>query len=740
MKKSRLEIIVILLAFACLYGFLIKTIPWHLVFSNTMVSGGDTGSHNYVAWYSHEIFPKLKWWSPDWYAGFPFLYFYPPLLYYLNDILSFIIPFNVAFKIITLLGTLLLPLAVYLCLHLLDFQFPIPSLGAVLSLGYLFLEKFSIYGGNIPSTLAGEFSYSFGFALFFIFIGLLFRDLKKKDLSFITIIILSLMVLVHPFSVIAAILVGGLMFLGAIISSTFALLSVNSERKKVLSEARVLIAKEAKKTFWLLIKIFGLAFSLTAFWSLPFIALLGYASKMSWTKVINLEEIFPSSLIIFELLAGISLIYALIRRERRIFLLVYIMIASFIPFLLLNHSSIWNTRFLPFILMTSLMLAAYGLGSWFKDLGTLLARRKPNKELRQSLIASFLVILFSLYFLIIYLPATITYIPFWLKWNYEGFEKKTSWSEIEQLFVYLKTLPQGRIMWEYRGEYDKFGTPRILENLPIWTDHSTFEGLLIESSISGYFHFINQAETTKTPTAAIAGMQYPSFNFENGVKHLQLFGAQYFLAFTPEIKQLADQYLVKLKNINEFNVYQVPHSELVSLIPQIELKSKNKKWLDESINWYKEMDFSKFLVFYQNKIEFEEIRTLASLRTFFLAPLEITNSLKSNFQSEGTIIIKEIKKDSLTFKTENLYQPHLVKITYFPGWKVIGGKGPYLISPSFMMVIPIQREVTLQFGYNLWDKIGMIMFLVGLIIVILITRKPSRFLSNLKQKFLIPQD
>jgi len=702
MRRRKLEIIVILLVFACLYGFLIKTIPWHLVFSNTMVSGGDTGSHNYVAWYSHEIFPKLKWWSPDWYAGFPFLYFYPPLLYYLNNILSFIIPFNVVFKIITLSGTLLLPLAIYLCLHLLNFQFPIPSLGAVSSLGYLFLEKFSIYGGNIPSTLAGEFSYSFGFALFFIFIGLLSRDLKEKGPSFITIIVLGLMVLVHPFSVIAAILVGGLMFLEAI------------------------ILKETKKTFWLLIKIFGLAFSLTAFWSLPFIALLGYASKMSWTKVINLEEILPSSLIIFELLSGIALIYALIKKEKRILPLVYIIIASFIPFLLLNHSSIWNTRFLPFILITSLMIAAYGLGSWFKDFGTLLAKQKPNKELRQSFVTSFLVILFSLYFLIIYLPLTITYIPFWLKWNYEGFEKKTSWSEIEPLFVYLKTLPQGRIMWEYRGEYDKFGTPRILENLSIWTGHSTFEGLLIESSISGYFHFINQAETTKTPTAAIAGMQYPSFNFKDGVKHLQLFGAHYFLAFTPEIKQLADQYLVKLKDINEFSVYQVPKSELVSLAPKIELIPKNKYWLDESINWYKAMDFSKFLVFYQNKKEFEAI----------------TNSLKSDFQSEGVIAIKQIKRDSLIFETENLYQPHLVKISYFPGWQVKGAKGPYLISPSFMMVIPNQKEVTLKFGYNCWDKLGIVISLITFLGIVgfPITRKLFRSLSNLKQKSSIPQD
>ena len=694
------KIIVTILVFVLIYGFLIKIIPWNLIFSPTTISGGDTGSHNYVAWYSHEIFPKLRWWSADWYAGFPFLYFYPPLLYYLNDILSFAIPFNISFKIITLLGTLLLPLAIYLCLYFLDFQFPIPSLGAILSLGYLFLEKFSIYGGNIPSTLAGEFSYSFGFALFFIFIGLLFKDWKKQKLSLITIIILALMVLVHPFSVIAAILVGGLMFLEAI------------------------VARKAKKTFWLLIKIFGLGFSLTAFWSLPFIALLGYTSKMSWTKVINLGEIFPTSLIYFEILAGLALIYALLKKDKKILPLVSIIVAASTPFLLLNHSSIWNTRFLPFILMTSLMIAAYGLGSWFKDLGTLLVKQKANKELGPSLIASFLVILFSLYFVIIYLPSTISYIPFWLKWNYEGFEKKTSWPELEQLFSYLKTLPQGRIMWEYRGEYDKFGTPRVLENLPIWTDHPTFEGLLIESSLSGYFHFINQAETTQTPTAAIAGMQYPSFNFENGVKHLQLFGAQYFLAFTPEIKQLANQDLVKLKDINEFSVYQVPHAELVSLIPQIELKSKNKHWLDESVDWYKALDFSKFLVFYQNKKELEEINS-------YLKPVEIVTS---------TITVTEIKKDSLIFETENLYQPVLVKITYFPGWKVIGGKGPYLISPSFMMVIPLQKEVTLQFGYNLWDKIGMVMSLLGLITVILITRKPSHSLLNLKQKSLTPQD
>ncbi len=698
----------IILIFVCIYGFLIKIVPWNLVFSNTTISGGDTGSHNYVSWYSHKIFPKLKWWSPDWYVGFPFLYFYPPFLYYLTDILSLFIPFNIAFKIITLLGTFLLPIAIYLFLSFLDFEFPIPSLGMVLSLGFLFLEKFSIYGGNIPSTLAGEFSYSFGFSLFFIFIGLLFKNIKNKTFTPFLLIILSLMAIVHPFSVIIAVLVGVLILIFSLITRG---------------------TQEMKQLFFYLLFIFGLAFGITAFWSLPFIALMSYTSKMSWTKVINLGEIFPPSLIIFEILAGISLIYALIKKEKKILPLLIVIIAAAIPFLFLNHSSIWNTRFLPFILMTILMLSSYAIGSILIELVNFIFKKikikKESKIIVSTAIIGIISVSFAVYFVTTYLPKTITYIPFWLKWNYEGFEKKTSWNELEQLFSYLKTLPPGRIMWEYRGEYDKFGTPRVLENLPIWTNHPTFEGLLIESSVSGYFHFINQAETTKTPTAAIAGMQYPSFNFKNGVKHLQLVGAQYFLAFTPEIKQLANQYLTKLKDINEFSVYQVPNSDLVTLIPQIRLVEKNKSWLDQSIDWYKNLDFSTFLVFYQNQKELKEIK----------------NNKKATNLNDHNIKIINITNDSLTFTTENLYEPHLIKISYFPGWRVIGGKGPYLVSPSFMMVIPTQNTVTLKFGYNLWDRIGIIISIISIMILIsLIIQKPFRFVLFLKQKFLILQD
>lgn len=701
MGLSKGQKIVIILLFVLIYGFLISQVPWQLVFSNTMVAGGDTGSHNYVAYYSQKIFPKIKWWSPDWYAGFPFLYFYPPLLYYFTAFLSHFFPLNIIFKLITLLGTFLLPLMVFLGLYFLDFRFPIPSLGALLSLNYLFLEKFSIYGGNIPSTLAGEFSYSFAFALFFLFSGLLVKGIKKNRYLLPLIFILSLMVLSHPFSVMVALL--------------FALLLLGEE----------IIRKNGRKAIIFLTKVFGLTFALTTFWSLPFLRFLPYTSKMSWTKAIHLGEIFPPVLLPWQIIALGGIAIAFFYRDKKIIPLLLIIIAALPPFLFLNHSSVWNARFLPFMLMGSLLLATYALGKSYQILDKTLSRR--NKK--WFLGGAGILLLFAGYVVIRYIPARVNYIPSWEQWNYEGIESKKQFPELKELADYLRSLPFGRVMWEYRKEYDKFGTPRILEDLPIWDNKPTFEGLLIESSLSGYFHFINQAETTKTPTSAIAGLKYPSFNFAHGVKHLQLFGAQYFVAFTNDIKQLANRYLVKLADKGEFSVYRVPNAQLVEAVPQIQLRPFKKGWLDKSIDWYKGMDFSHFLVFYHNKKEEKELQFYASFPPLKRKKIEAINS---------SIKIVSVKNDSLTLSLPYLNRPYLVKYTYFPGWKVKGAKGPYLISPSFMMIVPYQERVTLQFGYNNWDKIGMILSLITLIFLFAFPKigKPSHFVVNLKKKHL----
>lgn len=681
MNHKRFYVIITSIIILLVYGFLVFHIPWKLIFANTTVAGGDMGTHSYNAYYAYKIFPKLKWWSPDWSAGFPFLYFYPPLLYYLTAIFAHFFPLNIVFKLVTLIGTFCFPIALFICLKLLDFKFPIPQLGMLFSLSYLFLEKFSIYGGNIPSTLSGEFSYSLCFALLFVFIGLIWRTLEHKNEKkwfYYALVILGFMAVIHPFPIAVAVISIGLLFL-----------------------YRWLVEKKSFSEIFVLAKIGFGAFCLTAFWTLPFLMLLPYTAKMSWYRTIKIEDIFPKTLLPFLFLAIIGILFIFKDKKRkRLIPLICLAIGSMFFYFILDHSSIFNARFLPPFIVSYLLFAAYSLGYL---LNFVCSHLRPKYIQSWALMASILLI--SFYLVFSYLPKTITYIPFWMKWNYEGFEMKNTWPEISPLFQFLKSLPQGRVMVEYRPEYDKFGTPRIFENTPIFANQPTFEGLLTESAISNYFHFINQTETTKKPSAAIAGFEYPSFNFENGVKHLQLFGAKYFVAYTPEIKELANKYLKKLADKGEFSVYSVSDSNLVVPLNQIELEPKVKKWIDQSIEWYKKMDFSKPIVFYKNKKEFRGLEEIAK-NTF----LEKCPSVE----------ITKITNDSLSFNTQCLNQPHLIKISYFPGWQVKGATGPYLISPSFMMVIPFQNEVSLRYFYNTWDILGLVITVISLIVLALI--------------------
>jgi hypothetical protein len=68
-----------------------------------------------------------------------------------------------------------------------------------------------------------------------------------------------------------------------------------------------------------------------------------------------------------------------------------------------------------------------------------------------------------------------------------------------------------------------------------------------------------------------------------------------------------------------------------------------------------------------------------------------------------------------------------VKISYFPTWKVKGAKGPYLISPSYMMVIPTEKNVRLYFTYGIIDWTGIILTILGILYVIKINSVDKLF-------------
>jgi hypothetical protein len=80
----------------------------------------------------------------------------------------------------------------------------------------------------------------------------------------------------------------------------------------------------------------------------------------------------------------------------------------------------------------------------------------------------------------------------------------------------------------------------------------------------------------------------------------------------------------------------------------------------------------------------------------------------------------EVSDRQIRFKTRALHEPHIIKMSYFPNWKVKGAKHVFHVTPNFMLVYPEQEEVTLYYGSLPVDILGRALtFLGGLMLVVL---------------------
>ena len=151
-----------------------------LLVSSTTITGGDTGSHLALPAYLHaqgNIFNVTPWY-PGWFAGMPAYTFYFPLADWLASLASYIINFAVAMKLATILGSVLMPVAAYVMGRLFKAPRPIPAALAIATLPFLFDASFTIDGGNLFSTMAGEYAFSLSLALSLVTIGLFARGVR----------------------------------------------------------------------------------------------------------------------------------------------------------------------------------------------------------------------------------------------------------------------------------------------------------------------------------------------------------------------------------------------------------------------------------------------------------------------------------------------------------------------------------------------------------------------------------
>ena len=523
-----------------------------LLFSNSTPTGGDMGAHVWAPAYLRDhLLPhfRLSGWAPDWYAGFPAYQFYMVIPALAVVILDVVLPYGLALKLVSIAGVLTLPIAAWAFGKLSGLRFPAPPMFAAIAVVFLFDETFTIYGGNIASTMAGEFSFSIALSLSLVYFGVLARGLRTGRHRALAAGLLALCVLSH---LIVAIFAAA----GTIV---WFLLYLDRHRFK-----------------WLATTL-PVAMLLTAFWIVPFWMRRHYLTDMGYerrTDYVNM--LFPSTWkwdAVILVLGVIGLLAAIVRRQRTGIWLGLMTLIYGVWIIVWPQSMFWNARLTPFYYLCKYLLAALGaveIGLWLASIASRLFGRGARRAviaLTPVVGALICAVVLGMSLRILpgghmvtlqtstgpvsaysWLGLTNTksaFVDDWAKWNYLGYEGKPAYGEYRGVMSTMDEIGQtrgcGRAEWEYDSELNQYGTPMSMMLLPFWTDGciGSMEGLFFESSATTPYHFLASSALSAAPSRPVRNLRYDPLDVPKGVQYMQLLGVRYYMAFSPAAVKMA---------------------------------------------------------------------------------------------------------------------------------------------------------------------------------------------------------
>lgn len=669
---------VLVLGSALVFATLHPSYLWR----NTTPTGGDTQAHVWGPRYLLDhLLPqfRLSGWTPDWYDGFPAYRFYmvvPSLMIVALNVglqwyvavpvvvALFLLPlagwtrrrlyryrwvlfatavigtiivvpvaYNRSFKIVTALGLLTLPAACWAFAKLADLPFPIPPLavGSGLLFVYnrepLFNNTGNIIGGNFQSTMAGEFAFSISLTFAVLYLGVAIRGLRTGKYRATAAVLFALAGLCH--------LIPAFFVLGC----TFFLLVVHPS----IARAKWMLT---------MVPVAGL---LTAFWVLPFYLNSPFVNDMGWERlpVANAAVndygyyLIPASLRWVLAMALIGVVLSAVRRYSAGLVLGLAWATVTVAFVAMPQARLWNARLLPFLYLSTTLLAAIGLGELIRLAGAL-ANGRPDRPYRPITVPATLFSLAGV-FLFVALPINGMFIGIidrsptadgsktkasllglsttqsnpvygWTGGNYSGLEAKQAlpvgcdlptsktpctsggWPEYRDLVATMADLGEnpdhgcGRAFWEYdKTVLDGYGSPMAPMLLPYWTDGciGSQEGLYFESSATVPFHFLMQSELSAAPSSPQRGLPYPGFDMKAGVRHLQLLGVKYYLAASDTAVAAASRNpdLTEVARSGTWHIYKVADADVVTPMPYEPvvasgISDTQKGWVPTTSAWF----------------------------------------------------------------------------------------------------------------------------------------------------------
>ena len=698
-KTESFQKIFIWLTLIVIIGFIIYHLSPANMFLNTTPTGGDIPAHNYMVKHLKEQlfsgFPfTITSWAPGWWCGFPLFQFYFPLGYLLMALLSFIIPINIAFKIIMVIGLPALPLACFFACKRSGLKPQTALLAAILTIPFIFDSSNTMWGANIYSTLAGMISNSISFALFILTLSFISKDVSDAKIRKSSILLLCLLISSHFFtSIIAALMVAIMPFI--------------FPNKKLYKSFSIAIAEGL------------LALGLMSWWILPLILKREYSVDFGLNWDVNILTQLPLSFKLMTIPALASIFIPNKSREQWRLICIYTWMLICGTFLFLfgfNISPVFvNVRLWPFMTFPLCMLTAITIGQ--------LLSLNNKKYINHAIIAIIATIC-------IILPQNPGLARAMANGNFLGLEELPYYDVIETLILPLDKTP-GRLANDLHPDNTILGSSRVFETIPALIDKPILEGGIVNSAIGSYYSYYVQSETSDNCAGFPPLVKPTIFNIDNATKHLELFNVKHFIARSPRTVNALDNHVnwTAITDKDGWHLYELTsHDGSYIFTPKYQpIFVKTSNWKENSLDWlYQIKALEQPFAFVK-----DNAHNAISEDQFYDLLQQINDDEASYYESQellptATIEIIEQTSSKLVFKTNQTGLPHIIKISYFPNWKVKGANSVYMVSPDFMLIYPEQETVTLYYGKTPIDILAYIITSIAVCISILLILKKRK--------------
>jgi 6-pyruvoyl-tetrahydropterin synthase related domain len=785
-------------AIGCVLAVTLWALHPSLLVADTLTAGGDTGAHVALPWFLRtELLPhgQLTGWYPGWFDGFPLYTYYFVLSDLLAALGSFVVPYTVAFKLTTVLGSLLLPVCAYAMGRLFRLRAPVPACLAASTLPFLFESSFTISGGNLFSTLAGEYAFSLSLALSLVALGLVARGLRTGRGVVAGAVALSVTLAAHVLPWLWAL--AGIAIL-VVVDLAPPRLRLTDPVPGDRTAPRAVVASYLARAGLL-------SAALSAWWLVPWVTGQSYAISMGYLndgapgQASFAHQLFPSGDRVMLVAALLGLGVAWAKRSRFGVWLTTLTALSGAAYVLDPQGSLWNERLLPFWFFGGWLTCGWLFGvtaswvaqrwrqhaaeRWVADVHAGVRRRRAPRPLptgwpaavggavAAGLVAVVVVVppMTSLVPRSVLSAIGITpganEVPVWAAYNFTGYQGVPGWSSYDKDWAEYHAVIQmmaqagavhgcGQAMWEYDPSETNFGTTESLMLLPYWTDNciGSMEGLLFESSATTPYHFLNQSELSLRPSDPMVGLPYGlsgSPNVVLGLRHLQLLGVRYFLAYSPAIVAAAIRsHLVTplatsgpwtwtktapttRRTWHLFLVRAAPVVSGLDALPNVvQGLSSSDAWLHANVAWW--LHPSRWGVYLAAAGPSTWPRLDSPCPPHPAgAPGTTTTTVAGEAKGPApsscagvrvpvpavSVSAVHVGVSRVSFHVSRIGVPVVVRVSYYPRWHASGASGPWRVSPNLMVVVPTARDVTLTYGADLANEVGVAVTLAALAVV-----------------------